>query len=144
MLLSFSKRIWTKMVRPKHFHIVILVCGHRKFNDYKLMESSILKLIEKYEAKKVLIIHGAARGADTLAGFVGRNQGYWVDEYPANWRAFGKAAGYKRNTQMLEELIKVDCLHKCVLAFPHRKGKGTQQMMNLAENEGIEVHEHAS
>jgi hypothetical protein len=52
--------------------------------------------------------------------------------FPANWKQYGKSAGYRRNTQMLEE-GKPDI----VIAFPG--GRGTEMMCEIAETAGITV-----
>lgn len=75
------------------------------------------------------IIHGAARGADSLADFIGHNLGCRVEPFPAQWEKYHRAAGPIRNTQMLVE-GKPDR----VLAF-HRDiahSKGTADMVKQA------------
>lgn len=46
------------------------------------------------------VVHGGARGVDSLAGAVARTHGLSVRVFPADWRANGKAAGPIRNRQM--------------------------------------------
>jgi hypothetical protein len=46
-------------------------------------------------------MHGAARGADRLAGAAALRLGLEVVEYPADWKRHGRRAGYVRNEQML-------------------------------------------
>lgn len=78
------------------------------------------------------IISGKAKGADQTA--IDWAVVNWTDleEYPADWEAYGRSAGYIRNKQMLVE-GKPDL----VLAFPG--GKGTQNMIDIAEKAGVEV-----
>lgn len=56
--------------------------------------------------------------------------------FPAAWEARGRAAGPERNRRMVEAGADL------VLAFPLPEGSGTQHMMKLAREAGIEVIEH--
>ena len=107
----------------------ILFCGGRDYSNYR----SVRNIIAPYEPK--LIIHGAARGADSLAGRAAKELGIPVRAFPADWNYYGKSAGYIRNRQMLDE-GKPDI----VVAVPG--GKGTAMMMKLARSRGIPVHEY--
>ena len=106
----------------------ILVCGGRDFSDHKLVSQAL----NSYGCIGLTIIHGAAKGADSLAQAWAKDNGYPDDAYPADWNKYGKRAGYIRNVQMLNE-GKPDL----VIAFPG--GKGTQMMINLAEAAGVPV-----
>jgi len=81
----------------------ILVCGSREFENYKLLYSVMADVRVMYPVQEIVIIHGAARGADMLADKAGRALGYAVVSFPANWATHGKAAGIIRNQQMLDE-----------------------------------------
>lgn len=111
----------------------VLVCGSRHFNDYSLLKETL----DAYSDISA-IIHGAARGADTLAGRYGeevlRPHGGTVDVYRALWDLHGKRAGPIRNAQMLRE-GKPDL----VIAFRGENSRGTQNMVNQAIEAGIEV-----
>jgi len=52
--------------------------------------------------------------------------------YPALWEVHGKSAGFIRNKLMLE-----DGQPELVIAFPG--GRGTSNMVSLAESAGVEV-----
>lgn len=106
----------------------ILVCGGRDFSDTNLVSQTL----NPYGCIDLTIIHGAAKGADSLARNWAKDNGYLDEAYPADWNKYGKRAGYIRNTQMLNE-GKPDL----VVAFPG--GKGTQMMINLAEAAGVPV-----
>lgn len=104
----------------------VLVCGGRDFKDYSKLEL-VLDGIRPTE-----IIHGAARGADSLAGDYARSNGVLCREFPADWETYGRRAGYVRNTKMLEEGKP-----NLVVAFPG--GKGTAMMVKIAKEAGVEV-----
>lgn len=106
----------------------ILVCGGRDFDDYKLLSETLNPHIHT----GLVIIHGAAKGADSLAERWAKDNADDIESYPADWTKYGKRAGYIRNVQMLNE-GKPDL----VVAFPG--GKGTQMMINLAEAAKVPV-----
>ena len=115
----------------------VLVCGGRNFGrspDERLMLSRTLDM-----AQPGSVIHGAARGADTLAGSWAKEHGLPIEAFPANWRPDGPngpvdmRAGLKRNKQMLEE-AKPDL----IIAFPG--GSGTAHMVKTANSRGFDVY----
>ena len=74
-----------------------------------------------------LVIHGDARGADTLAKWWATSRGIAQKPYPADWKAHGKAAGMIRNRAML-----ADGKPGLVVAF--LGGVGTGNMVRLARD----------
>lgn len=110
----------------------ILVCGGRDFGG----RASLFAVLDSaHRAKPVTaIIHGAARGADTLAGEWAQANGVRVESYPANW-SLGKKAGPMRNRRML-----VKGKPDIVFAFPRADGsigEGTADMMHQAKAAGV-------
>lgn len=113
----------------------VLICGSRSFAAAGVINAMVRGLAETYP--DLVVIHGAAKGADTLAGEAAKDIAK-VEEYPADWEQYGKKAGYLRNKQMLEEGQP-----DLVLAFvdkPLTESKGTHMMVNLAEEAGIAVY----
>lgn len=106
----------------------VLVCGSRYFQDYELLKGILS------DCRISRIIHGAAKGADNLAGQFGREMGIPVDEYPADWNQYGRRAGPIRNSQMLR-----DGLPELVIAFRGPNSRGTQDMINKSRKAGIPV-----
>lgn len=106
----------------------ILVCGGRDFKDAKCLNTVLSEEVSSDDK----IIHGKARGADTLADKWARDHNINVKGYAANWTKYGHAAGPIRNKQMLVE-GKPDL----VIAFPG--GVGTANMIKQAEDAGVEV-----
>lgn len=124
----------------------IIICGSRAWSDPTMIEY-FLRHIKRnvtraWEANTSLstalptIVHGAAKGADRLAGQVARDMGFPVEEYPADWNGLGKKAGLVRNRQML------DAGADLVVAFKHgfdgtlRRG-GTENMIRIASEAGV-------
>jgi hypothetical protein len=83
-------------------------------------------------------MHGAARGADRLAGAAASTLGLEVVEYPADWRRYGRRAGFLRNEQMLAAGPDL------VVAFHQDSSRGTAHTISLARKAGIEVIVHES
>jgi hypothetical protein len=104
-----------------------IVCGGRHFKNRAYVFRALDLLHEMHDFTQ--IIHGAATGADSLAGEWARSRGVKETRVPADWQRFGRAAGFWRNRKMLE--MQPDL----VVAFPG--GKGTRHMLDLAEHEGV-------
>lgn len=80
----------------------------------------------------MIVVHGDADGADTLANTVCKELGIEQVRVPAAWNKYKRAAGPIRNTLMLD-LFSVDL----VMAFPG--GDGTADMCEQAEKREIPV-----
>lgn len=108
----------------------LLVCGGRDFTD----RAFVFRCLDAAHAKRPIttLIHGAARGADTLADEWAEAQEIDTIQCPANWELHGKAAGPIRNAEMLTRW-KPDG----VLAFPG--GSGTAHMVKIAREAGLPV-----
>lgn len=112
----------------------VLVCGDRNWTDRDFLYDELDKLADfKYPP---VIIHGAAKGADTMAGDWAHSRLVLCEAYPAQWKKYGKSAGPIRNQQMIDE-GKPDL----VLAFHNdlRNSKGTRDMVLRARRHKIKV-----
>ena len=108
----------------------VLVCGGRDFRNQRLLNDFLNEL----DAASPIgtIIHGAAKGADRLAGQWAKDNGKSMDVYPADWQRDGRAAGYRRNQRMLDQARPT-----LVVAFPG--GPGTAHMVRIATAAGVPV-----
>lgn len=106
----------------------VLVCGGRDFSDFR----RLYEILDGYAIAEMC--HGAARGADFCAGGWAQERSVPCRAFPADWNRYGKAAGAIRNWQMLVE-FKPDL----VIAFSG--GRGTANMVKLAQREGLDVVE---
>lgn len=114
------------MTKPR-----VLVCGGRDYVD----AARVWSVLDYYRSEGggfAVVIHGAARGADSLAGSWAEKNGIPQQAYPADWNTWGRVAGPRRNGQMLIE-GKPDF----VIAFPG--GRGTANMINQAQAVGVPV-----
>lgn len=124
----------------------LLVCGGRDFANREALVEAMNLVVGS--ASKVVVIHGGARGADSLADDIAKAAGVEVLAFPADWgdlshpdarikerrdgTRYDANAGHRRNQQMLDE-GKPDI----VLAAPG--GGGTAMMIRLAEEAGVPV-----
>lgn len=111
----------------------LLVTGGREFAD----RDFVFACLDRADRKRtiMLLVHGAASGADTLADEWAVERGVARLPFPvtpAEWRALGRRAGPLRNADMLR-LAAPDG----VLAFPG--GSGTADMVARARAAGVPV-----
>jgi hypothetical protein len=114
----------------------LLVCGSRTYDTWDWPLIAVLEYLA--HLPEWTIIHGGAKGVDRQFGQLASIKGAEVIEYPADWSAFGKAAGAMRNQQMLDE-GKPDL----VVAFidkPLAESKGTADMVRRARSAGIATY----
>lgn len=104
----------------------VIVCGSREWTDREAISHRLFDL--PFDA---VIVHGAAKGADQIAGQEAQKLGLLVEEHPADWEYYGKRAGYLRNERMAK--IGADLC----LAFWDGRSRGTAMMVDLAEKHGI-------
>ena len=104
----------------------LLVCGGREYCNDRVLDF----ILSKYYIDT--LIHGAARGADSLAAEWAKAHRIHTLPFPAKWKQYGKSAGHLRNTQMI-----IEGCPDMVIAFPG--GTGTANMIKQAESHNIKV-----
>ena len=122
----------------------VLICGGREFCQDHNKPFATYARERQYATDRLdqlqirqnpsMIIHGNAYGADKWCG------NYMRDTFciptlavPAEWKRYGKKAGWLRNTKMINLGIPVDL----VVTFPG--GIGTEMMLKIAIQHGIET-----
>lgn len=121
--------------------MIVLVCGGRDYGDRATVFATLDQL-DRTRGPIRGLIHGAARGADTLAAEwqrarilrAGTQHDLWIAGCPADWSRDGKAAGLIRNQHMLDRYKP-----HLVVAFPG--GRGTADMVRRAKWASVPVHE---
>lgn len=109
----------------------VLVCGGRDFDD----QAAVFGALECHAVPgQDSIIQGGAPGADRLAREWCHQSLCQYENYPADWKTHGRAAGPIRNQQMIDEGRPTK-----VVAFPG--GRGTADMVRRARAAGIPVFE---
>jgi hypothetical protein len=106
----------------------VLICGGRDYDPCKVQT-----WLDKFPEKKMIssIIQGGATGADRGGYYWACENDIEVETFMADWDKHGKSAGPIRNREMIKQ--KPDL----VIAFPG--GKGTEDMISMAEKAGVRV-----
>ena len=108
----------------------LLICGDRNWADSDMILDALLEYVHMPD---IVIIHGAARGADRIAGAAAKELGMKVEEYPADWKRYKYSAGPIRNQVML------DAKPDHVIAFHNsiETSKGTGHMVHITKKSGV-------
>lgn len=112
--------------------IKVIVAGGRDFNDYERMCKVLDYHLSRRTADEIEIVCGMARGADLLGKKYADSRGIKVVEFPADWDAHKKAAGYIRNADMAAYSTHL-------ILFWDGVSKGSKHMYDLANKEGLVV-----
>jgi hypothetical protein len=110
----------------------VLVTGGRDYADAGCVDGVLSGLYIDC-AEPLVIVHGGAPGADTLARKWAQRAGVATEPHMAQWHKFGKAAGAIRNQEMVRAGADL------VIAFPG--GPGTADCVRRARAAGIPVRE---
>lgn len=113
----------------------VLITGSRNWEDRVTIETALQQVQAEAGITRdnVVVVHGGARGADRMAGWIAEQLGMKVEVHPADWERHGKAAGFIRNQEMVDADIDL------VLSFNRDDSAGTRQCTRLAENAGLEI-----
>lgn len=112
--------------------MVIIVSGSRDWDDAQPIYNKLDELLKEHNS--LLIVHGNAKGVDSIANTWAKEHHVPVEKFPAEWKKWGKAAGMIRNREMLE--VYPNAL---VVAFPSPQSIGTYGMLKEAEKRGHSI-----
>ena len=112
----------------------VIIAGSREFDDYDKLKEKCDKILSRKvkEGEEIIVVSGAARGADTLGEKYAEEKGYKVERYPANWNKYGNRAGYLRNKKMAE--VSNACI---VFLCKDSENKGSKMMISIATEEKL-------
>lgn len=110
----------------------VLFFGGRDFCNRSAVELIFDKLPQDFTDAGFCVVHGGARGADSLAGEVAAARGVPVVIVPANWNFYDKRAGTLRNTWMLDF-----CMPTYAVGLPG--GRGTANMLKQCRSRLVPV-----
>jgi len=121
----------------------VLVTGSRDFSDEAKVNAALDEVYGQWDGKDggdFVVVHGDARGADTLADRWAKatheiDVRVHPEARPADWDQYGKLAGNVRNQEMVN--LGADIC----LAFPLFGSRGTRDCMKRAKAAGIEVRD---
>lgn len=117
----------------------VLVTGSRNWTDRERAKADLIRVWEKLGCRRdeITVVNGCARGFDTIARSVALQLGMRVEDHPADWDQHGKAAGHRRNAEMVAGGAVV-----CI-AYPMGESRGTRGCMAMCERAGIPVWRRA-
>jgi hypothetical protein len=104
----------------------VIVCGSRGWTDAGPIYDRLHQL-----APGTTVVHGGAKGPDTMAGRIAMALGLPVEVHPAKWDAHGRRAGIIRNEHMAA--LGADLC----LAFWDGRSRGTANMIGTAQARNI-------
>lgn len=105
--------------------IRLCISGSRGFSSMHLVRDFVAAL-----PSYVTVVHGGARGVDTVADAAARARGLAVDVFQADWDGLGRRAGPVRNAAML-------CTCDRLVAFWDGTSPGTRHAVSAALTLGI-------
>lgn len=111
----------------------IVVAGSRSFQNFEHLQTTLDRLTsEKRKSHEIVIISGAAKGADQLGERYAARRGFRCVQYFADWNRYGKSAGHRRNREMAETA-------DAVVAFWDGESRGTAGMIRIAQELNLPV-----
>lgn len=121
----------------------LLVTGSRGWPEFKetleVVEGALWDWLIDHEHTSahpldplpVLVVGDCKTGVDHIAERFWRSMGLPVERHRANWTAYGRSAGPKRNREMVESGVD-SCL-----AFPRGMSRGTRGCLQIAVQAGV-------
>ncbi|MFE4462902.1 SLOG family protein [Nocardia tengchongensis] len=102
--------------------------GSRSWRDRRIIRDA---LAEVWDLDAVLVSGACPTGADALCEACWTHWGGQVERIPADWKQFGRRAGFQRNAEMVKLGADV------CLAFIHDGSAGASHTADLAQRAGI-------
>jgi len=112
------------------------IVGSRNLRNYPAFEQKVNEWVEA-NGQPHSIISGGQRGADSFARrYAEENDIPFKEHHHNTYRHMGSPRMYHHRNQ----LVVNDSTH--LLAFPSKRGRGTQVTMGMANKKGIPVQHH--
>ena len=118
----------------------VIIAGSREFNDYEIAEKAISEAFRNIDIiGPIRIVSGHCRGVDILGERYAEKYGLKLSVFPADWKRYGRRAGYIRNSEMAD-FASGDDSNADLIAFWDGRSRGTKMMIDIANKKGIKVH----
>lgn len=113
--------------------MLVMVTGSRGWTARDKLDAALDYLYDLtyFNGYTMTLIHGGAKGADTMAQEWAKNNRVQTQILLPDWNKYGRRAGIVRNNQMLDNSPSL------VLAFWDGTSRGTQHAIHEAQRRGI-------
>jgi hypothetical protein len=109
-----------------------IIAGMRDYQNYTV----VCAAMEACGWTPTQVVSGCAAGVDSLGERWAKEHGISVQQFPADWKTHGRAAGPIRNRQMAE-------YGDALVALWDGQSKGTGNMIKQARERGLRVYVHS-
>lgn len=106
----------------------VAIVGSREYADMEQVVAFVNSL-----PVGTVVVSGGARGVDSIAEAAAKRRGLETCIFPADWTRYGKAAGIRRNVDIVN---KADA----IVAFWDGRSRGTEFTIELARAKDKPVH----
>lgn len=111
----------------------VLITGSRTWDDEQTIRFALTMAEILPPSNNILVSGHCPDGADFICEKVAGELGWQIERHPADWKTFGKRAGFVRNDAMVKLGANI------CLAFIRNNSKGATMTKDLAEKAGIET-----
>lgn len=127
----------------------ILITGSRDWDDYETIQTALYDtafggpahagVVQTLPHYEVTIINGMCpTGADKMCYDWAEHGNILTERHPADWKQYGKRAGFVRNQEMVDSGADV------CLAFIKNESKGASMTARIAEAAGIPTRRYTA
>lgn len=121
--------------------MIVIVTGGRAYNGTGLVEALDALERESSDYDPMMLIVGDARGADQIARDWAIKNSVFHKLHLADWDAYGKGAGPRRNSDMVKSAFEFKMQVETVICLAAPGGRGTADCVNRCREAGFEVRE---
>ena len=105
-----------------------IIAGSRSITDY----AAVVAALAQCPWEITTVLSGGARGVDLLGEMWAQDNKVKLEVYPANWKAYGKLAGFARNVDMAQRA-------EALVAVWDGESNGTRHMIRTAEKHDLRI-----
>lgn len=124
--------VWYRILNPDAYTPQIIVAGSRGILDSQLVFGKLDRTLVNLRDRGMEIVSGLASGPDQLGKEWAELHNIKTALFPADWKRFGKQAGFIRNQDM-------SWYGTHLVAFWDMQSSGTRNMIETAQRDGLHV-----